>query len=130
MEGRRAEGQVATQMRYLRTTLGEYFAGTDRKDPALTLERPGVTPVHGIFVAIIQQHGRPGRFGPWPVDPCPRASYDTGLDLFAPPENGRAPVASDRPGGWAVDGFACRIDEAQPATRTTRRASACALRRG
>ena len=84
MERKRADGKRATPSRYLRTTLAEFFTATDRREPALTLVRPGLEPVPGHFLAIVQNASPWTFLGPWPVDPCPRASYDTGLDLFAP----------------------------------------------
>jgi diacylglycerol kinase family enzyme len=83
MERRRAEGKEATPGRYLRTTLGEYFRRTDRRDPALTVRRPDGEPLEGVFLAIVQNTSPWTYFGSWPVDPCPRASFDTGLDVFA-----------------------------------------------
>jgi diacylglycerol kinase family enzyme len=84
MERKRADGKPATPGRYLGTTLAEFFRGTDRRNAALTLHRPGLPDVEGIFVALVQNTSPWTFLGPWPVDPCPRASYDTGLDLFAP----------------------------------------------
>ena len=40
--------------------------------------------VDGVFLAIVQNSSPWTFLGPMPVDPCPRASFDTGLDLFAP----------------------------------------------
>src|SRR5262249_33835907 len=56
---------------------------TDRRQPALTLERPGEEPVSGLFLAIISNTT------PWtfmhdrPIRPSPEASFDTGLDPFS-----------------------------------------------
>jgi diacylglycerol kinase family enzyme len=83
MEDHRAQGRTATPGRYLRTTLAQFFAGTDRRDPALTVRRPGEDPVEGVFVAIVQNTSPWTYFGSWPVDPCPEASFETGLDVFA-----------------------------------------------
>jgi diacylglycerol kinase family enzyme len=83
MEAARADGHEATPGRYLRTTLAEFFRHSDRRNPALTLRRPGTEPVPGIFVAIVQNTSPWTYYGAWPVDPCPRASFDTGLDVFA-----------------------------------------------
>ncbi len=82
MESRRAKGQRATTARYVSTTLRHYFTGTDRRTPALTLTRPGQSPIEGIFVALIQNTSPWTYFGPIALDPCPRASFDAGLDLF------------------------------------------------
>jgi diacylglycerol kinase family enzyme len=82
MEEQRSAGRTASPTRYLMTTLRQYFARTDRKNPALTLLEGGET--HGgVFVAIVQNTAPWTYFGSWPIDPCPQASFDTGLDVFA-----------------------------------------------
>ncbi len=83
MERQRAEGAAATPLRYLSTTLAQFFVHTDRSRPALTVRRPGVDPVAGVFFVFVQNTSPWTFLGPLPVDPCPRASFDTGLDLFA-----------------------------------------------
>jgi len=81
IERARAKGKAATPTRYAVTALRRFFIGTDRRHPALTLERPGEEPVPGLFVAIV------GNSAPWtyfrsrPVVLTPTASFDTGLDL-------------------------------------------------
>jgi diacylglycerol kinase family enzyme len=83
MEVQRRAGHTATPTRYLATTLRQYFLGTDRKHPALTLHRSGQAPVDHVFAAIVQNTAPWTYFGRWPIDPCPQADFDTGLDLFA-----------------------------------------------
>jgi diacylglycerol kinase family enzyme len=86
MEGHRREGHTATPTRYLMTTLTEFFRGTNRKDPALTLSRPvdgGIERLDGVFLAFVQNTAPWTYFGTWPISPCPEASFDTGLDVFA-----------------------------------------------
>jgi diacylglycerol kinase family enzyme len=84
MDRQRAKGASATPARYVGTALNQYFIKTERHEPALTIERPGVEPVPGVFLAIIQNSSPWTYLGPIAVDPCPRASFDAGLDLFAP----------------------------------------------
>lgn len=84
MDRQREKGMSATPARYVGTALNQYFVKTERREPALTIERPGVDPVPGVFLAIIQNSSPWTYLGPIAVDPCPRASFDTGLDLFAP----------------------------------------------
>jgi len=84
MDRQRAKGASATPARYVGTALNQYFIKTERHEPALTIERPGVEPVAGVFLAIIQNSSPWTYLGPIAVDPCPRASFDAGLDLFAP----------------------------------------------
>jgi diacylglycerol kinase family enzyme len=79
----RARGKSPTPTRYARAALRRFWAGTDRRHPALTLERPGQEPVAGLFLAIV------GNTSPWtyfrnrPVVLTPNASFDRGLDLIA-----------------------------------------------
>jgi diacylglycerol kinase family enzyme len=84
MDRQREKGMSATPARYVGTALNQYFVKTERREPALTIERPAVDPVTGVFLAIIQNSSPWTYLGPMAVDPCPRASFDTGLDLFAP----------------------------------------------
>lgn len=88
MERQRREGHAATPTRYLATTLRQFFLGTDRKVPALTLSGPA-TPdepsgevVDGVFLAIVQNASPWTYLGAWPISPCPDASFDRGLDVF------------------------------------------------
>lgn len=83
MELQRAHGATASPGRYLATTLRQYFRHTERRDPRLTLERPGLEPEPGLHFAFVQNTAPWTYLGPVRIDPCPRASFDTGLDLFA-----------------------------------------------
>jgi diacylglycerol kinase family enzyme len=82
MEKQRSAGRTASPTRYLMTTLRQYFARTDRKNPALTVTSAAGTD-EGVFLAIVQNTAPWTYFGSWPIDPCPQASFDTGLDVFA-----------------------------------------------
>lgn len=82
MESDRAQGHDATPLRYFVTTVRQYFLRTNRREPALSVELPdGI--VEGVFVAIVQNTSPWTYFGALPIAPCPDASFDTGLDLFA-----------------------------------------------
>ena len=83
MEAARAVGKTATPTRYLATTLAHFFRGSDRKTASLTLHRPGADPVTGVFLAIVQNTSPWTFFGAHPINPSPKASFDTGLDLWA-----------------------------------------------
>ena len=88
MEQHRKAGHKATPTRYLATTLNTFFRGTDRRDPALTLTRHqrddgGIERIDGLFFAIVQNTSPWTFYGSWPINPCPDASLDTGLDVFA-----------------------------------------------
>lgn len=84
MEKQRAKGAEATPGRYFQTALRHILVTAERRQPALTVHRPGIPPVDGVFLAIVQNSSPWTFLGPLPIDPCPRASFDTGLDLFGP----------------------------------------------
>jgi len=81
MEQQRRSGHRATPLRYLATTIREYFARGD--SPEMTLARPGITDTETIVVALVQNTSPWTYFGSLPIDPCPHASFETGLDVFA-----------------------------------------------
>lgn len=83
MEQARADGKTASPTRYLATTVRHFFAGSDRKQPALVLHRAGEDPIEGVFLAIIQNTSPWTFIGAHRVNPSPEASFDTGLDLWA-----------------------------------------------
>jgi diacylglycerol kinase family enzyme len=56
---------------------------TNRREPALTLERDGAAAVNGLFLGIVSNASPWTYLGQRPVRASPRAGFDTGLDLFA-----------------------------------------------
>jgi diacylglycerol kinase family enzyme len=82
IEGMRARGRVATPTLYVRTTVRQFYCGTDRRRPALTLERTG-QPATDVFLGIVSNTAPWTYLGRRPVNPSPAAGFDTGLDLFA-----------------------------------------------
>ena len=84
MEALREQGTAATVTRYVQTALQQVLLHTDRRHPALIVERPGVPPVDHVFLAIVQNTAPWTFLGSLPINPSPRASFDTGLDLWAP----------------------------------------------
>jgi diacylglycerol kinase family enzyme len=83
IERARAKGRRATPSRYTRATLAQFFFHTDRRHPALTLERPGEDPVSGLFLGIVSNTNPWTFFRSHPITLSPTASFDTGLDLIA-----------------------------------------------
>lgn len=83
IEGLRATGRKASDTLYMWTTLRQYFALTDRRQPALTLERNGHPPIEHIFLGVVSNTAPWTYLGRRPVNPSPLASFDTGLDVFA-----------------------------------------------
>jgi diacylglycerol kinase family enzyme len=82
IEELRAHGRTLTPGLYLRTALRQFYAVTDRRHPALTLEREGQSPVGHLFLAIISNTSPWTYLGPRPVNLSPGAGFDTGLDIF------------------------------------------------
>jgi diacylglycerol kinase family enzyme len=80
VERSRAAGRRPTPARYALAALA-CMARTDRRHPALTLERPGHDPVSGLFLGIVANTSPWTYYGGRPVVLSPTASFDTGLDL-------------------------------------------------
>ena len=84
VERRRRAGKRATGGLYVRSALSHFYGAADRKQPAITLERPGHAPEGHLFLGIVANTDPWTYLGNRPVRPTPEASFDTGLDLFAP----------------------------------------------
>jgi diacylglycerol kinase family enzyme len=83
IEGMREHGRTVTPGLYLRTALRQFYRVTDRRHPRLILERDGQSPLGHLFLGIISNTSPWTYLGRRPVNPSPRASFDTGLDIFA-----------------------------------------------
>lgn len=83
IERRRRAGAETSHARFVRAGLAQFFAA-DRRHPALTLGRPGQPPVTGLHFALVTNTAPWTYLGERPVQPSPEASFETGLDLFAP----------------------------------------------
>lgn len=79
----RAQGHRESVSLFMRTMIRQYYRGTDRRRPALTLERDGEPPVSGMFMTIVTNRA------PWtylrdrPLLPVPNPDFNSGLDLLA-----------------------------------------------
>ena len=83
VERHRRSGHRATPALYVRNAVTHFFTHAERREPSLTLARPGAEPVTGLFNAIVA-NGSPWTYlGDRPVDPCPEASFEGDLDLLA-----------------------------------------------
>ena len=78
-----ATGRVSTPSLYLRSTVSQYFLGSDRRHPAITLERPGEQAEAELATVIIQNTAPWTYLGDREVNPNPDASFDLGLDVMA-----------------------------------------------
>jgi diacylglycerol kinase family enzyme len=82
VERRRAGGTKASPALFVRQGLREFFLSSGRRCAPLTLQVPGADDQH-IALALVCNSDPWTYLGPRPVRPCPTASFDTGLDLFA-----------------------------------------------
>jgi diacylglycerol kinase family enzyme len=83
VERQRASGHRESPALFLRTMVRQYRSGTDRRTPALTLERDGQPSTPNLFMTAITNrspwtylHGRA-------VLPVPNPDFNSGLDVFA-----------------------------------------------
>ncbi|WP_149100653.1 diacylglycerol/lipid kinase family protein [Actinoplanes teichomyceticus] len=83
VEQARLRGRPPTPGRYMRATVGQFLTGVDRRDPPMTLERPGEPAEAGVGTVIVQNTAPWTYVGDRPVDPNPDASFDLGLDILA-----------------------------------------------
>lgn len=82
VERRRVTGAKADPSLYVRTAIRHFFAGTDRRRPALTLEQPGRPAKSGLFFAFVSNTSPWTFMGRRPLNPSPRANFNRGLDVF------------------------------------------------
>ena len=83
VERQRASGHRESPALFLRTMVRQYRSGTDRRTPALTLERDGQPSTPDLFMTAITNrspwtylHGRA-------LLPVPNPDFNSGLDVFA-----------------------------------------------
>jgi diacylglycerol kinase family enzyme len=79
----RAQGRRESVSLFLRTMVHQYYAGTDRRQPALTMERDGEPPVSGLFMTIVTNRSPWTYLGNRPLLPVPNPDFNSGLDLLA-----------------------------------------------
>lgn len=83
VEQARKRGLVSNPALYLRSTVNQYLLASDRRHPAITLERPGEL-AEGELATVIIQNTAPWTYlGEREVNPNPGASFELGLDLMA-----------------------------------------------
>jgi diacylglycerol kinase family enzyme len=82
MERRRARGRRASTAAYLRAIVRRYYAGTDRRRPALSLRAPGLPAVSSLFMGVVTNSSPWTYLGSHPVRPA-HSDLSSGLDLFA-----------------------------------------------
>ncbi len=82
VERLRAAGRRESTPLFLRTMVRQYYR-TDRRRPALTLERDGQPPISGLFLTIITNRSPWTYFRDRPLLPVPNPDFNSGLDLLA-----------------------------------------------
>jgi diacylglycerol kinase family enzyme len=83
VEQQRANGRRESSSLFVRTILRRYYTGTDRRRPALTLERDGQPPVPDLFMGIITNSAPWTYFHGRPLLPRPDPDFSSGLDVLA-----------------------------------------------
>jgi diacylglycerol kinase family enzyme len=83
IEQRRTNGDQVSGDTYVRTTLLHWAAGGGRRHPTLTVHRDGGEPIEHVFTVLVANTAPWSYLGSHPINPCPQASFDTGLDLLA-----------------------------------------------
>jgi diacylglycerol kinase family enzyme len=83
VERARLRGKVSTPALYVRSTVSQFLFDTDRHNSLIRIERPGEETEEGIASVIVQNTAPWTYLGERPINACPEASFDTGLDLLA-----------------------------------------------
>jgi diacylglycerol kinase family enzyme len=83
VEQARLRGRTSTPGLYVRSMIGQFLAGEDRKSPPLALERPGEPTETDLGTVIIQNTAPWTYVGDRPINPNPDASFERGLDVLA-----------------------------------------------
>jgi diacylglycerol kinase family enzyme len=83
VEQSRLRGRKSTPALYFRSIVGQFLVADDRKNPPLSIERPG-EPSEVELGAVVVQNTAPWTYlGDRPINPNPEASFDRGLDVIA-----------------------------------------------
>jgi diacylglycerol kinase family enzyme len=83
VDGHRARGRAATSVLYLRMILRQFYRVTDRRHPALMLERDGHPPLGPLFLGIVSNTAPWTYLGRRPVYTNRQAAFECGLDVLA-----------------------------------------------
>ena len=83
MDQLREAGHRQSTMLYLQTIVRQLYRGTDRRVPALTLERDGQPPADGLFMTMVTNRSPWTYLGGRALLPVPNPDFNSGLDLLA-----------------------------------------------
>jgi diacylglycerol kinase family enzyme len=82
VERARLRGRVSTPSLYIQKTMAQFLLEGERRAPGITLHRPDGSTTDGLAMAVVQNTAPWTYIGARPVNPCPDASFDTGLDVM------------------------------------------------
>ncbi len=83
VERLRASGRKESTSLFLRTMVRHLYRGTDRRTPALTVERVGQPPIDDLFLTIVTNRSPWTYYRGRAVLPVPQPDFNSGLDLLA-----------------------------------------------
>jgi diacylglycerol kinase family enzyme len=83
VERLRASGRKESTSLFLRTMVRHLYRGTDRRTPALTVERAGQPPIDDTFLTIVTNRSPWTYYRGRAVLPVPQPDFNSGLDLLA-----------------------------------------------
>ncbi|WP_460363541.1 diacylglycerol/lipid kinase family protein [Actinocorallia lasiicapitis] len=79
---RNEPGHKASNRLYVQSAVRQFFALTDRQQPALEVRDAEGRVARGLYLAFVSNTSPWTYLGPRAVYPSPRAGFSTGLDLF------------------------------------------------
>jgi diacylglycerol kinase family enzyme len=82
VDRQRALGRRENATLYLRTMVRQLHRGTDRRTPALTVERDGQPPMSDLFTTIVTNRSPWTYFRNRPLLPVPTPDFSSGLDVL------------------------------------------------
>ncbi len=83
VDRQREKGSRQSVSLYVRTIVREYYRGTDRRVPTLTVERDGRPLAGEVFMAIVTNRSPWTYLGGRALLPVPNPDFNSGLDLLA-----------------------------------------------
>jgi diacylglycerol kinase family enzyme len=83
VDRQREKGSRQSASLYVRTIVREYYRGTDRRVPALAVERDGRPSAGELFLAIVTNRSPWTYLGGRALLPVPNPDFNSGLDLLA-----------------------------------------------
>ncbi|CAL9442783.1 diacylglycerol/lipid kinase family protein [Streptomyces pilosus] len=93
VEQQRERGRKSTHALYMRQVVRQLLGDPHRRRGVITLEHPGEEPVRDLVLSIVSNTSPWTFLGNRPIYASPKASFDTGLDLFGLSRMSTAAVA-------------------------------------